>query len=52
MATTALISTLAAAEEGLHALPASPETFGLLALGFFATLFGITWAFRNVARKR
>jgi hypothetical protein len=40
----------AAAEEGPE-LPISPQAFGLLALGVFAALLAVTWAFRSVGKR-
>jgi hypothetical protein len=55
MSSTMTVAALAgqlAAEEPKIALPMSPTAFGLTALLVFAALFGLTWAFRNVAKKR
>jgi hypothetical protein len=41
----------AATEEAHRELPMSAEAFGLIALAVFATLLGLTWAFRSVATK-
>ena len=41
----------AATEEAQRELPMPAEAFGLIALAIFATLFGLTWAFRSVATK-
>jgi hypothetical protein len=50
MLTMTLAAAVVAAEKGPK-LPASPAAIGLSALAFFGVLLGITWAFRNVARK-
>ncbi len=50
--TAAALVAFRVAEEGAPELPISPVAFGLVALGLFVALFAVTWAFRNVAKKR
>lgn len=51
--TAAVLAAFRVAEaEGAPELPMSDVAFGLFALAIFAALFGLTWAFRNVAKKR
>ena len=50
--TVAALAAFRVAEEKGPELPISAVAFGLIALAVFAALFGITWAFRNVAKKR
>lgn len=50
--TAAALAAFRVAEEKGPELPVSPVTFGLIALVVFAALFAVTWAFRNVAKKR
>jgi hypothetical protein len=44
------IQLLAAAQEGPE-LPVPPAAFGLIALGVFAALLALTWAFRSVGKR-
>jgi hypothetical protein len=43
---------MAATESETHrALPIPAEVYGVIALGVFAALLAITWAFRSVATR-
>jgi hypothetical protein len=48
--TSALLAA-AAAEEETRELPIPPWAFGLIALGTFAALLAVTYAFRNTGTK-
>jgi hypothetical protein len=42
---------LAEGAEAAHVLPVSPAAFGLLALGAFAVLLLVTFAFRSIGNR-
>jgi hypothetical protein len=42
---------LAEGTEAAHSLPMPPAAFGLIAIGTFALLLAITFAFRNVSNR-
>lgn len=44
------IQLLAAAGKAPQ-LPVSPVAYGLIALGVFAALLAVTWAFRSVGKR-
>lgn len=48
---SSLSSLVVAAEEVHRELPMPPLAYGLMALGAFVVLLGVTWSFRGTAQK-
>lgn len=46
-----LTTLVAAGAEKTQQLPFPAPVFGIIALGGFVVLLGVTWAFRNTAKK-